>query len=105
MMQILSKPAPAFDASSAAFWGAASDLGEVLTYLAAGIRPDAETVSRLGVSLRALRGFLVEEARRQGWRETISDDAILRMAVREAMQPVTLPCRSAVVRPAVQVEE
>lgn len=78
MRPILSKPPPDFDITSTSFRGAAGDLGEVLAYLAGGVTPDAEMVSRLGLSLRALQGFLLVEAEQQEARE-----AVLRCAVAE----------------------
>lgn len=72
MTQILSKPAPAFDISSAGFRGAAGDLGEVLAHLAGGLKPDPETLSRLCLSLRVLQGFLLNEAEQQECREVLA---------------------------------
>ena len=72
MTGILSRKAPTFDITSGSFRAAASDLGEVLAYLAGGLTPDAETVSRLGLSLRALQGFLIEEAGQQETREALA---------------------------------
>lgn len=64
------KPQP-FDISAASFKAAAGDIGEVIAFLAGGVRPDPETLSRLTVSLRALQGFLIEEADDQAGREAI----------------------------------
>lgn len=91
MTQILSRNVPAFDIGAAGFQGAARDVGEVVAYLAGGVRPDAETLSRLSVSLRALQGFLLEEARQQAGREAIAQEQL--GLVREFL-PVTLshPC-------------
>lgn len=71
MTQILSKTAPAFDTTSTGFRGAASDLGEVLAFLSGGTRPDPEVISRLGISLRSLQAFLVQEAEHQAASETL----------------------------------
>jgi len=78
MTGILSRHVPAFDISSTGFRGAAGDLGEVIALLAGGVRPDPETISRLAISLRALQGFLLNEAQQQEGRE-----AVLRCAVAE----------------------
>lgn len=51
MRAILSRPVPEFDISSASFRAAARDVGEVVALLAGGLRPDPETVARLGLSL------------------------------------------------------
>lgn len=72
MTQVLSRPAPSFDISSTSFRSAAGDLGEVIALLAGGLRPDPETISRLGVSLRALQGFLLNEAEQQEAREVLA---------------------------------
>lgn len=71
MTGILSRPAPTFDITSASFRGAAGDLGEVIALLAGGVRPDPEALSRLGLSLRALQGFLLVEAAQQEAREQL----------------------------------
>ena len=72
MTQVLSRPAPSFDISSTSFRSTAGDLGEVIALLAGGLRPDPETISRLGVSLRALQGFLLTEAEQQEGREVLA---------------------------------
>lgn len=74
MMGVLSRLKPSFDISSGGFRAAASDLGEVLAYLAGGVRPDPETLSRLILSLRVLQGFLMREAEEQQGRENIQAD-------------------------------
>lgn len=103
MTQVLSKPAPAFDISSTAFRAAASDLGEVIALLAGGLRPDPETISRLGVSLRALQGFLLDEAEQQAAREAIAQDPVLSTA----FMPVSLsvPPWSAAVKSPEEIAE
>lgn len=72
MSPILSRTVPVFDITADGFQGAARDIGEVIAYLAGGIRPDAETISRLSISMRALQGFLLQEALQQASREAIS---------------------------------
>lgn len=79
MTGILSRSAPAFDISAAGFQGAARDLGEVVAYLAGGMRPDPETLSRLSISIRGLQGFLLEEAHRQSGHEATAADGQIRM--------------------------
>lgn len=69
MRAILSRPVPEFDISSASFRAAARDVGEVVALLAGGLRPDPETVARLGLSMRVLQGFLLAEAAEQEGRE------------------------------------
>lgn len=103
MTQILSKPAPAFDISSASFRAAARDLGEVIALLAAGQRPDPETLSRLGVSLRTLQGFLLDEAEQQTAREAVARDPVLA----SAFMPVKLsvPPWSAAVKSPAEIAE
>lgn len=71
MRAILSRPVPEFDISSASFRAAARDVGEVVALLAGGLRPDPETVARLGLSMRVLQGFLLAEAAEQEGREAI----------------------------------
>ena len=88
MTGILSRTVPAFDITAASFQGAARDVGEVVAYLAGGIRPDPDTLSRLSVSLRTLQGFLLGEARQQSAREAIAAQEL--GLVREFL-PVTLP--------------
>jgi len=73
MGAILSRPVPGFDITAATFRGAAGDLGEVIALLAGGVRPDPEVVSRLGLSLRSLQGFLLVEAAEQEGRERVRD--------------------------------
>ena len=72
MTGILSRNAPTFDITAASFQGAARDVGEVVAYLAGGIRPDPDMLSRLCVSMRALQGFLIEEADQQASREAVA---------------------------------
>lgn len=86
MTGILSRTVPAFDNTAASLRGAASDVGEVIAYLAGGIRPDPDTLSRLSVSLRVLQGFLLEEARQQSSREAI---ATLELGLVREFTPVT----------------
>ena len=86
MSGILSRTVPAFDITAASFQGAARDVGEVVAYLAGGIRPDPDTLSRLSVSLRTLQGFLLEEADKQAEREVIIRDQV----IARAFLPVTL---------------
>ncbi|MDN5785712.1 hypothetical protein [Pseudorhodobacter sp.] len=63
---------PRQDTSSTGLRRSAADLGEVLALLSGGVRPDAETLSRLCASLRLLQGFLVAEAHQQAGREAIA---------------------------------
>ena len=81
MTPVRPRPLPAFDTSSEGLTTAARDLGEVIALLAGGIRPDAETISRLGISLRVTQGFLLDEAREQAGREAIAREAALLSAV------------------------
>ena len=76
MSVISSKPAPDLDITAAGFRAAACDVGEVISLLATGVRPKPEVHARLAMSMRALRGFLLEEASQQDWREAISSGAI-----------------------------
>lgn len=87
MTGILSRAVPAFDITAASFQGAARDVGEVVAYLAGGIRPNPDTQSRLSISLRTLQGFLLEEARQQSAREAISCHE---PGLAQGFQPVTL---------------
>ena len=102
MTQILSRTAVAFDITSGNLRAKAGDLGEIIAMLAGGVRPDPEALSRLCVSMRALQGFLVEEADQQMMREVVRvalsapfDEA---GALVRAYLPVALshPCRSQV---------
>lgn len=77
MTLVRPRPIPAFDASSEGLTTAARDLGEVIALLAGGIRPDAETISRLGTSLRVTQGFLLDEAREQTGREAALLSAVM----------------------------
>ncbi|AWD21580.1 hypothetical protein [Fuscovulum blasticum] len=72
MTQISSRTAPVFDKSGAGFRGSARDLGEVLAYLAGGVRPEGASLARLHLSLRGLQGFLLQEAEDQAYREVIA---------------------------------
>jgi len=72
MTQVLSKPQPTFDISAESFRSAARDLGEVLAMLAGGVKPDPESLSRLGLSMRLLQGFLLDEAEEQEGRESVA---------------------------------
>jgi len=76
MSAISSKPAPDFDITVAGLRRTAGDVGEVISLLATGVRPNPEVRARLAMSMRTLRGFLLEEASQQDWREAISSGAI-----------------------------
>lgn len=91
MSMISSNALPEFDKSSEGFTSSARDVGEVIAYLAGGLRPDLETLSRLSLSLRGLREFLIEEAEEQAGREAVAEDLVLAQAVRQVVRPVTLP--------------
>lgn len=71
MTQISSRTLPVFDITEAGFRGAAGDVGEALAFLAGGLKPDADTLSRLCLSLRGLQGFLIGEAEQQAAREVV----------------------------------
>lgn len=73
MSGILSKVRRGLDGSSLGFRIAACDLGEALALLRGGVQPDAETLSRLCISLQDVRGFLVLEAEAQRYREQIAE--------------------------------
>lgn len=73
-MQDSSNPAAAADEVAAAFRDGAADLGEVMAYLAGGIHPDPDTVSRLLLLLHVLRNFLTSVADRNT-RSTAPSDA------------------------------
>ncbi|MEB3417586.1 hypothetical protein ACFSDD_21230 [Salipiger marinus] len=71
MTGISSRPAAVPDISSEEFRASARDVGEVISYLAGGVKPDPETLSRLLLSLRGIQGFLKQEAIEQANREEI----------------------------------
>lgn len=83
-MAIPSRTPPEFDISAANFTAAARDVGEVVALLSGGVRPDPDTLSRLSLSMRALQGFLIEEARQQGYRGEITGNPALTAAACEA---------------------
>lgn len=74
------------DGSSAAFRGAACDLGEVIALLHGGVRPDPETLSRLCLSLRGVQAFLIEEAAEQACREQITGDVVISEVVTQIVR-------------------
>ena len=59
----------------------------MIALLAGGIRPDAETISRLTLSLRALQGFLMDEAKEQVGREAIARERELAVCILQAEVP------------------
>ena len=81
MTGISSRTADVPDISSERFRASARDVGEVIAYLAGGVKPDPETLSRLLVSLRGLQGFLLNEAVDQAGREAITEDGVIAAAV------------------------
>lgn len=87
MRPILSRQRPRFDNSAAGLSGSARDLGEAVAYLAGGVPPDAEALSRLCLSLRALQGFLIDEADQQEGREAIAADETLRAMIAAVSLP------------------
>lgn len=95
MRAILSRPVPEFDITSAGFRDAARDLGEVAALLSGGLRPDPDTVARLGLSLRVVQGFLLAEADEQEGREAILSADLLN--ARTATSAPLLPQGSRVV--------
>lgn len=90
MTGISSRTVPPFDVSAAGFTDAARDLGEVISLLSGGVRLDAETLSRLCMSMRGLQRFLLAEADDQALREAITGDLVLAAAVAQVCRPVTL---------------
>lgn len=86
MSVITSNRLPIIDGSSESLRGAASDIGEVIALLRGGAHVDADTLSRLCLSLRATRVFLVIEADNQRYREQISRDAVITEVVTEIMR-------------------
>lgn len=53
-----SNPAAPSDSFERGMRAGAADLGEVIAYLAGGIRPDPDTLSRLLLTLRQMQDFL-----------------------------------------------
>jgi len=90
MMAVLSKAAGDLDISATSFTGAARDLGEVIAILSGGIRPDAETLSRLCLSLRLLRSFMLHEADEHAGREALSGDRVLAAAIAAVVRTANL---------------
>lgn len=92
MSNALSKRSPGLDGSSMGFRAAASDIGEVISLLRGGVQPDADTLSRLCLSLNDVRGFLVLEAEGQRCREQIAETIPFGHArFFTSLNPVSLP--------------